>query len=90
MPRIPACRIYLLAALLPLPSPGVDAAAAANTIVANDRVQRSPTVGASYYLRLNHIVVKARTPVEITIAKEPGGRRTRLATPAAANCATAK
>jgi plastocyanin len=40
--------------------------------VESDGVQRIRIVGGSYFFKPNHIVVKARTPVELTLVKEPG------------------
>ena len=74
MPRILACLICFLEAICCTaahgaetpPSPAVQAA------LDGDGVQRIRMVGGSYFFKPAHIVVKARTPVEITITKEAG------------------
>lgn len=38
----------------------------------NDGVQRVEVVGGSYFFTPNHIVVKANSPVELKVRKEPG------------------
>ncbi|MBI2312371.1 MAG: quinol oxidase [Betaproteobacteria bacterium] len=51
----------------PEPPPGPQRA-----VLDADGVQRIRIVGGDYFFRPNHIVVKARAPVELTVNKEPG------------------
>ncbi|MDN7930979.1 quinol oxidase [Burkholderia metallica] len=37
-----------------------------------DGVQRVAIVGGSYFFRPNHVIVRARVPVELTVSAEPG------------------
>ncbi|MBN3816470.1 quinol oxidase, partial [Paraburkholderia sp. Se-20369] len=37
-----------------------------------DGVQRVAIVGGSYFFRPNHVIVKARVPVELTVSSEAG------------------
>ncbi|WP_242448982.1 quinol oxidase [Burkholderia metallica] len=37
-----------------------------------DGVQRVVIVGGSYFFRPNHVIVRARVPVELTVSAEPG------------------
>jgi len=44
----------------------------AKASVDSDGVMRVRIVAGSYFFKPNHVVVKARTPVELTVVKEPG------------------
>ena len=37
-----------------------------------DGLQRVAIVGGSYFFRPNHVIVRARVPVELTVSAEPG------------------
>ena len=65
---------YCLSAVFSLPAYGAESApaAAVRATVDGDGVQRIRVLGGSYFFKPSHIVVTARTPVEITISKEPG------------------
>ena len=71
-------RIAALAAALLLTTPALPLRAqpAGDTPVRAtpdaDGVQRVSIVAGSYFFRPRHIVVKARTPVELSVVKEPG------------------
>ncbi len=74
MSRTLACLTYCLAAIFSLPAYGAEGAPA-DTVRATldgDGVQRIRVLGGSYFFKPSHLIVKARTPVEITISKEPG------------------
>ncbi|AOK15865.1 quinol oxidase [Burkholderia cepacia] len=68
-------RILLLA--LAAGAAGMGAARAADDApvrvpVDADGVQRVAIVGGSYFFRPNHVIVKARVPVELMVSKEAG------------------
>ena len=44
----------------------------AKASVDSDGVMRVRIVAGSYFFKPNHVIVKARTPVELTVMKEPG------------------
>ena len=74
MSRRMACPAYCLAAIFCLPAYGAEGApaAAVRATLDGDGVQRIRVLGGSYFFKPSYIVVKARTPVEITISREPG------------------
>jgi len=41
-------------------------------VIDSDGVQRVRVVGGSYFFRPNHIIVKVKTPVELSASLEPG------------------
>ena len=68
--RAPFCPAIVLCTLIA----GASAAQpeALKPAVDPDGVVRISMIAGSYFYKPNHIVVKVRTPVELTIVKEPG------------------
>jgi plastocyanin len=72
--RIPLRALCALAIVLCTLITGAGAAQpeALKPAVDPDGVVRVSVIAGSYFFKPNHIVVKVRTPVELTIVKEPG------------------
>ncbi len=68
-----ASAFVLLGAIAVVPASAQTTRAAPHRAsVDSDGVQRIRIVGGSYFFKPAHIVVKARTPVELLLEKEPG------------------
>ena len=67
-----AATISFAAVALFTGSAGGAQAETAKAAVDSDGVMRVRIVAGSYFFKPNHVVVKARTPVELTVVKEPG------------------